>query len=79
MEQYWPNTDLDGRFATDGFALNFQGRLALVLIEKWGTVTGKITDAEDSAGRAVLDVMPVAAVVKRAFSMAEQAVAGFTT
>ena len=75
MEGYWPNTDLDGRFAVDGFAMSFQGRLALVLIEKWGTVAGKVTGTEDSAGRAVLDVMPVADVVERAFSMAEQAVA----
>jgi hypothetical protein len=71
---YWPNPELDGRFSIDGNAMNLPGRIALVLIEKWGTVAGHIRDKEDSSGRAVLDVMPVADVVERAFSMAELAV-----
>lgn len=75
MEGYWPNTEVDTRFAADGFVMNLSGRIALILIEKWGTVAGHIRDKEDSVGRAVLDVMPVADVVERAFDMAEQATA----
>ena len=75
MEKYWDNPDLDPRFATVGFTMNLPGRMAVVFLEKWGVVTGKIRGEEDSAGRAVLDVMPVTDVVERAFEMAEQAVA----
>ena len=73
MKDYWPNTDLDLRFATEGLVMALQGRIALTLIEKWGVVTGKVRGEEDSAGRAVLDVMSVKDVIQRAFDMAEQA------
>ncbi len=69
--QYWPNENLDGRYAIGGFALNMRGAIALHLVEKWGTVAGEIADKEDSAGRAVLDVMPPADVVERAFTLAD--------
>ena len=72
MEEYWPKIELDTRYATEGLVLSLPGRIALVLIEKWGVVAGKIKGEEDSAGRAILDVMPVEDVVKRAFDMAEQ-------
>jgi hypothetical protein len=58
----------------NGNVMSLPGRIALMLIEKWGAVTGKIRGEEDSAGRAVLDVMPVPDVIERAFDMAEQAV-----
>lgn len=74
MEQYWSNAELDGRFAVDGCHMTLRGRLAVFLLEKWGTVAGKVRNEEDSAGRAVLDVMPVADVVERAFSLADQAI-----
>ncbi len=73
-EEYWDNPELDGRFAALGCTMSLQGRMAIVFLEKWGVVTGKIKDEEDSAGRAVLDVMPVEDVVKRAFDIAGQAV-----
>ena len=73
MKEYWPNTEIDGRFAIEGLVMSLPGRIALILIEKWGTVAGHIREKEDSSGRAVLDVMPVEDVVKRAFDMAELA------
>ena len=72
MKEYWPNAELEGRFALSGFTMALPGRIALTLIEKWGAVTGAIRGEEDSAGRAVLDVMPVSDVVLRACDMAEQ-------
>ncbi len=75
MKEYWPNPELDAAPAINGNVLSLPGRIALILIEKWGAVNGKIRGEEDSAGRAVLDVMPVSDVIQRAFDMAEQAVA----
>ena len=73
--QFWPNTEIDLKPAHAGFKLNLRGDIALHLIERWGEVTGSIREKEDTAGRAVLDVMPVKDVVERAFHMADLAVA----
>lgn len=46
------------------------GRLAAVLVERWGLVAAKF-DGEDSAGRAKMALPSVREVVERAFDMAE--------
>ncbi len=74
MKEYWPNPELDAGPAMNGNVMSLPGRIALFLIQRWGLVNGKIRGEEDSAGRAVLDVMPVSDVIQRAFDMAEQAV-----
>ena len=49
-------------------------RMAFALIERWGAVAAE-ADGEDSAGRAKLKLQPAAALVNRAFDIAEAATA----
>lgn len=49
----------------DTEAPTFEGRLAIVLVEKWGMVAG-VDDGEDKAGRSKLRLMAPDEVVKRA-------------
>lgn len=49
---------------------NMEGRLAIVLVEKWGLVAGD-TGNEDSTGRAKVDLMPPAELAIRACDIAE--------
>lgn len=72
---FWAKPELDARYAQHGHVLNMRGNLAVILIEKWGTVAGHIREKEDSGGRAVLDVMPASDVVDRAFEIADLTVA----
>lgn len=68
---YWPTTsDCPG----NGAILELRSALAWELLERFALVAGD-TRREDSAGRAVLDIMPAEAVVTRAFNLADLFVA----
>lgn len=56
--------------AHDSHQVNMVGRMAHVLIEKWGMVAG-IPDGEDSAGRSALRLMTPDEIVGRSFETAE--------
>lgn len=71
---YWTDERIDPQALGGGFQLEWRGRLALLLIEKWGMITGT-RGMEDSQGRATLDLLPVREVVDRAVEMAEVCVA----
>ena len=60
------------RFTTE--LCTWEGRLALLLIEKWGMVTGIRDEMEDSAGRRTLDAMEPKEVVERAFDIAHRTI-----
>lgn len=47
------------------------GKIALELLTRWGMVAGMDIGREDTAGRAVMELMPVEEVVDRAVSMAK--------
>ena len=47
-----------------------EGRFAMALVDRWGMVQGNTPTSEDSAGRAMQELMPVQEVVDRAFEMA---------
>lgn len=51
---------------------NFQAKLALQFISRWGMIAG-IDDGEDSSGRAKSRLLSPEEVVKRAFDTAEAA------
>ncbi len=51
------------------FSFSLESEIVIRLIENWGMVQGK-SGAEDSAGRAKIELMPVVDVVSRAFEMA---------
>lgn len=68
MAEYW-----DG-LATqlhNNHALEFRARLALVLVEKWGTVAAH-TDGEDTVGRWKLELQSPTDLVARCFAIAEE-------
>lgn len=72
-------TDEKSYFLRDrGWNLCLAGSIAIALIEKWGAIAGK-TGAEDSQGRAYVELSPVEDVVERAFTMAEQSVVALET
>lgn len=56
--------------------LEFKGRMAVSLIERWGLVAGK-PFGEDSAGRSQVVPMDPAEIVNRACNTAEQAIEEF--
>ncbi|MFL5063510.1 MAG: hypothetical protein ACJ8FU_08470 [Xanthobacteraceae bacterium] len=56
--------------------LEFKGRMATALIERWGLVAAK-PNGEDSAGRAQAALMGPAEIVKHACDTAEQAIEEF--
>lgn len=66
-----PEVSLRGRFE-----LTRRARLAVILIEKWGMVAGKV-DGEDSAGRSKLELQTPEEVVARACETSERAWAEF--
>lgn len=53
-----------------GFKSDLKFRLVITFLEKWGMVAGH-SEREDSAGRAVTDLVPVDQTVERAFIMAD--------
>lgn len=62
----------DEKALRERFCLDQRARLFIVLIEKWGMVTGYLA-GEDTAGRSKLELMPVQEVVTRAAMMTELA------
>ncbi len=56
------------------YSQSVEAELICRFLEQWGMVQGK-SGAEDSSGRAKIELMPVADVVDRAFEMASLAVA----
>lgn len=54
----------------DTEAPNFEARLAIALVEKWGMVSG-VEGGEDSSGRAKLRLMTPGEVVERAVATSE--------
>lgn len=57
---------------------NFEGRLAINLVERWGMVAGA-TDEEDSQGRAKITLQPPEKVVERACATAQLLLAELRT
>jgi hypothetical protein len=51
---------------------NEEARFAMALVERFGLIAGK-PDGEDSAGRAIINTLPVAETVARAFDLAGEA------
>ena len=68
---YFPS-DIDA-FA-NGVNLDLRFRIMLTLIEKWGLVSARMDDKEDSSGRAKLRNMDADEVVNYAMQIAEKAV-----
>ena len=66
--EYWMGP---GHVLDNGNDIELRARIALVLIEKWGTVAAQI-DGEDSAGRSRLALQEPAALVERCFDIAEE-------
>ena len=65
---YWSNQ----QYAIDNnHEMEFRARIALALIEKWGTVAGK-TAGEDTAGRWKLALQGPVELVDRCFAIAEE-------
>lgn len=60
----------------DDEILQYEGRLATALIEKWGLAMGQPC-GEDSAGRQKGEIMPTAEVVQRACDIAGLAASEF--
>ena len=75
MAEFWDNAELDPERPAVGFAISLRGRLAITLVEKWGTVAG-YDAGEDSVGRAKIGLMSPSDVVKRALEMADLIIAG---
>ena len=69
MAELWGNEELDPARPAIGYAISLRGKLAITLVERWGTVAGYDT-GEDSAGRAKIGLMLPADVVNRATEMA---------
>jgi len=65
MAEYWTRQG-DDRWSS---FLELRGSLAIVLVEKWGTVAGYL-NGEDSQGRAKLDLLPPDMLVERAVTIA---------
>ncbi len=59
-------------FAYDKVVFDRRAEMAILMLEKWGMVTG-FPDGEDSVGRAKIGLMPVDQLVERAFFTAEAA------
>ena len=73
--KFWDNAELDPDRPALGYTVSLRGKVAIELVEHWGTVAGH--DAgEDSVGRAKIDLLPPADVVTRALEMADLIVAG---
>jgi hypothetical protein len=66
-QEYWPRATSIGPFYT----AEVRAVKAWELIHGYGLVGGRIREAEDSAGRAVLEVMPPQEIVERAFAIAD--------
>ena len=65
---YWSSP----QYAIDSnHEMEFRASIALVLIEKWGTVAGKI-EGEDTAGRWKLALQDPVELVSRCFAIAEE-------
>ncbi len=61
-------------FAYDKVVFDRRAEMAILMLEKWGMVTG-FDNGEDSAGRAKIGLMPVDQLIERAFTIAEAAYA----
>ena len=72
--EYWSNPDSSPRVVECGYGLELRANIALILIEKWGAVTGDVT-REDSQGRAVVDLIEEPKLVARCFTIADLFVA----
>lgn len=74
MSEYWQRKNTGEGFHK---RLEMRGMIAIHLVERWGTVAGKVREGEDSAGRAVLDCMEPNEIVSRCCEIAELTVAAF--
>ena len=72
---FWDNAELDPDRPATGYAISLRGRVAITLVEKWGTVAG-YDAGEDSVGRAKIGLMSPSDVVKRALEMADLIIVG---
>jgi len=72
MTEYWLGETDVPRFSA---LFEIRGHIALVLVEKWGTVAG-YSSGEDTAGRARLDLLPPQELVDRCITIAELLVEG---
>jgi len=68
-QRYYDEDDMPSIKIHDTEAPNFEGNLALSLIERWGMVQGA-DGGEDSTGRAHITLMPPEEVVDRAIKVA---------
>ena len=72
--EYWSNPESNPRIVENGYNLELRANIALILIEKWGTVAGNV-EREDSQGRAVCDLITEGKLVTRCFMIADLFVA----
>lgn len=73
--RYRMEIDSPHAYFHDRWAITKRGGVVLSFLERWGMVQGEDSSKEDSAGRAILTLMPPEEVVKRAFEIVDLAFA----
>jgi len=68
--EYWGRLD-KWNAEKDGFILELRARIALVMLEHWGPVMGKVSSNEDSSGRRYIEDMQPQDLVRKAFEIAK--------